>query len=246
MGSSGVALFKKYRDRYVGSIAGESLGYFDPEPADMAAATETARTRRELVAAFEPLSLAANAAKYRAVYGRDLDANPYADVISCRSIGSLAFAPICFRWGARTVGYESSAATSTVIEYAMGGDAWCGQAIWRPDGDLSKLQFRRFVDDLQQSSSFSGPENILDNYYSVFSGAGMTWYKFDIWYQYMAGSSMFYHEQGFDEYWKPGGTTAAGQESPCNCRRKANSSIVSCGRHVNIPTAVRRSHRSPF
>lgn len=38
----------------------------------------------------------------------------------------------------------------------------------------------------------------------------MTWYKFDIWYQYMAGCSMFYHEQGFDEFWKPGGTTAAG------------------------------------
>jgi hypothetical protein len=35
-------------------------------------------------------------------------------------------------------------------------------------------------------------------------------YQFDIWYQYMAGSSMFYHEQGFDEWWQPGGTTAAG------------------------------------
>jgi hypothetical protein len=32
----------------------------------------------------------------------------------------------------------------------------------------------------------------------------------DIWYQYMAGSSMFYHEQGFDEFWRPGGTSAAG------------------------------------
>ena len=40
----------------------------------------------------------------------------------------------------------------------------------------------------------------------------MTWYKFDIWYQYMAGSSMFYHEQGFDEYWRPGGTSAAGRQ----------------------------------
>ena len=38
----------------------------------------------------------------------------------------------------------------------------------------------------------------------------MTWYKMDIWYQYMAGSSMFYHEQGFDEFWRPGGTAAAG------------------------------------
>jgi hypothetical protein len=26
----------------------------------------------------------------------------------------------------------------------------------------------------------------------------------------MAGSSLFYHEQGFDEFWRPGGTTAAG------------------------------------
>jgi hypothetical protein len=60
-------------------------------------------------------------------------------------------------------------------------------------------------------SSYSQPKNILDNYYSVYSGAGMTWYKFDIWYQYMAGSSMFYHEQGFDEFWKPGGTSAAGR-----------------------------------
>jgi hypothetical protein len=32
----------------------------------------------------------------------------------------------------------------------------------------------------------------------------------DIWYQYMSGASMCYHEQGFDEYWMPGGTSAAG------------------------------------
>jgi len=38
----------------------------------------------------------------------------------------------------------------------------------------------------------------------------MTWYKMDLWHQYMSGSSMFYHEQGFDEFWIPGGTSAAG------------------------------------
>ena len=31
IGEQGVALFEKYRDRYVGSIAGESLGYFYPD-----------------------------------------------------------------------------------------------------------------------------------------------------------------------------------------------------------------------
>jgi hypothetical protein len=40
----------------------------------------------------------------------------------------------------------------------------------------------------------------------------MTWYKFDIWYQYMAGSSMFYHEQGFDEFWAPAGGSTPQKE----------------------------------
>ena len=30
IGDAGIAQFQKYRDRYVGSIAGESLGYFYP------------------------------------------------------------------------------------------------------------------------------------------------------------------------------------------------------------------------
>jgi hypothetical protein len=55
---------------------------------------------------------------------------------------------------------------------------------------------------------YSKPVNILDNFYDVYSGAGMDWYKFDIWYQYMAGASMFFHEEGFDEFWTPGGRSA--------------------------------------
>ena len=212
IGDAGVAQFQKYRDRFVGSIAGESLGYFYPEAPDMKAATEAATTRRGLVSAFEPISLAANNAKYRALYDRDLDANPFADVISCHSVGSLAFAPICFRWGARTVGYESSAATSSLLSLRWA----CMRGAARQHGGLTatyrSCNFGDSSTIFSQGSSFSGPQNILDNYYSVYSGAGMTWYKFDIWYQYMAGSSMFYHEQGFDEFWKPGGTTAAGRK----------------------------------
>ncbi len=212
IGDTGVAQFQKYRDRFVGSIAGESLGYFYPEVDQMKAATESATTRRGLVSAFEPLSWAANAAKYHAVYDRDLDVNPYADVIACHSVGSMAFAPICFRWGARTVGYESSAATSSLLSLRWA----CMRGAARQNGGLTatyrSCNFGDSATIFSQGSSFSGPQNILDNYYSVYSGAGMTWYKFDIWYQYMAGSSMFYHEQGFDEFWKPGGTTAAGRK----------------------------------
>ena len=85
------------------------------------------------------------------------------------------------------------------------------------------------------------PRNILDNYYSVFSGAGMTWYKMDIWYQYMAGSSMFYHEQGFDEFWMPGGTTAAGlKEVQLSPKGKVGRSLPAC--HGRAPGPRRRLH----
>ncbi len=210
IGPEGQALFAKYRDRYVGSISGESLGYFYPPAEEMRQATVGATTRRQLVEAFAPLSLRYNAEKYRTVYGRDLDANPYADVIACLSIGNIAFEPLIYDWGARICGYESASATSSVLPmrwaFMRGGARQHAglTATYRSCnfGDASTI--------FSDGGSFHAPRNLMDNYYSVFSGAGMTWYKMDIWYQYMAGSSMFYHEQGFDEFWKPGGTSAAG------------------------------------
>lgn len=211
IGAKGQELFAKYRDRYVGSISGESIGYFYPNPDAMRAATANAMTRRQLVEAFAPITQAGNRDKYRAVFGKDLDANPYLDVISCLSVGNICWAPILSQWGSRTIGYESATATSSVLNMRwafMRGIARQGghtTATYRSCnfGDASTI--------FSNTGSYHSPQAIFDNYYSVFSGAGMTWYKFDIWYQYMAGSSMFYHEQGFDEFWKPGGTTAAGQ-----------------------------------
>jgi hypothetical protein len=203
--------FLKYRDRFVGNIAGESLGYFAVKPEAMKAAVAAAKTRRELVAAFSPPSMAANAAKYRTVFGRDWP-DAYREVIPCQSIGMTAFAPLSYAWGARTVGYESAAATASLLSMRM---AFLRGAARQNGGLTATYRSCNFGDSstiFSETGSFSKPRNILDNYYSVFSGAGMTWYKMDIWYQYMAGSSMFYHEQGFDEFWMPGGTSAAGMK----------------------------------
>ena len=100
----------KYRDRFVGSIAGESLGYFYVPANEMKAATAGAKTRRELVEGMSKVMMATNAAKYRKVFGQDLP-DPYRDVISCASVGMTAFASLCYQWGARTVGFESAVAT---------------------------------------------------------------------------------------------------------------------------------------
>jgi len=210
IGDKGVAAFQKYRDRYVGSISGESLGYFYPDPKVMQAATENAKTRRQLVEAFTPVSLESNREKYRKVFGKDLDANPYQDVIACLSIGNIEAVPLCYDWGAKTAGYESSACTSNVLGMRW---AFMRGAARQHKGLTATYRSCNFGDSstiFSDTQSYHAPKNLLDNYYSVFSGAGMTWYKMDIWYQYMAGASMFYHEQGFDEYWQPGGTTAAG------------------------------------
>jgi hypothetical protein len=201
--------FLKYRDRFVGSIAGESLGYFTPGEADLKAATAGAKTRRELARAFAPVALAANAEKYRKVFGQEWP-DAYREVIPCLSIGMTAFAPLSYAWGARSVGYESSAITSGLLSMRM---AFLRGAARQNGGMTVAYRSCNFGDAstlFSETQSYTKPRNILDNYYSVYSGAGMTWYKMDLWHQYMSGASMFYHEQGFDEYWIPGGTSAAG------------------------------------
>lgn len=210
IGEKGIAAFQKYRDRYVGNIAGESLGYFYPDTEKMKAATNGATTRRQLVETFVPVTLASNREKYQKVFGRDLDANPYTDVISCLSVGNIVYVPLTADWGARTVGYESSTATSSILPMRWAFMRGAARQWGTTTATYRSCNFGDSSTIFSDQQSYHSPKNILDNYYSVFSGAGMTWYKFDIWYQYMAGSSMFYHEQGFDEFWQPGGTTAAG------------------------------------
>ena len=211
IGPKGQELFKKYRDRYVGSIAGESLGYFYPKAKQMQELTALAETRRQLVRAFTPYTLQLNREKYEKVFGRSLDANPYEDVISCLSVGNITFAPLLNDWGCRTLGYESFAACSSVLGMRWAFMRGIGRQGRKMTATYRSCNFGDSATMFTVVSSYTQPKNILDNYYSVYSGAGMTWYKFDIWYQYMAGSSMFYHEQGFDKFWKPGGTSAAGK-----------------------------------
>lgn len=167
------------------------------------------KTRREFAEVFGRFAMAADAAKWRTVFGGDLPEH-YRDTIPCQSIEAITFAPLAYQWGARTVGIENTSCTAALL-----GMRWAflrGAA--RQHGGLTatyrSCNFGDSATIFSDASTYSRPRNLLDNYYSVFSGAGMTWYKFDIWHQYMSGASLFYHEQGFDEFWMPGGTTAAG------------------------------------
>src|SRR5262245_50635856 len=179
----GQQLLAKYRDRFVGSISGENLGYFDVNAKAMQEATAKIEKRRELAEVISKLSLEANAAKYRAVYGKDIDKNPYADVIACLSVGNIVYAPLCADWGARTIGYESSAATSSLLPMRWAFMRGAARQWGNLTATYRSCNFGDSSTIFSIGSSFSSPRNIYDNYYSVYAGAGMTWYKMNIWYQ---------------------------------------------------------------
>jgi hypothetical protein len=205
--------WEKYRDRYVGGISGENLGYFDAYFDTKAFDAEMANvtSRRTFADALTKYARAGIDRKWQAAFGRPMPGH-YQYTIPCQSVQGISFYGLSYDWGARTVGYESSVATSSLLgmrtAFLRGAARQHGglTAVYRSCnfGDSATI----FNNDV---SVYNKPINILDNFYSVYSGAGMTWYKMDIWYQYMAGASMFYHEQGFDEFWVHGGTTAAGR-----------------------------------
>ncbi|MHB0937990.1 MAG: hypothetical protein ACYDCO_21925 [Armatimonadota bacterium] len=201
----------KYRDRYVGSISGEHLGYFYPSVEEMKAATAGAKTRRELAEAMRTVYMNKNVEKYRKVFGRDLP-EPYRDVIPCQSNEMTMYAPLIYWWGARTSGYESAVATYGSEALSL---AFLRGAARQHSGMTATYRSSNFGDSatmFSEAGNYSQPKHIHDNYYDVYAGSGPAWYKFDIWYQYMAGASLFYHEQGFDEFWTPGGQALGRQE----------------------------------
>jgi hypothetical protein len=211
-------VFLKYRDRYVGSIAGESLGYWDYVNPDFKTPTKDAKTRREMADTLMGAFMDANVKKYQKTYGADYEKvmgkdpkKAFEEVISCMSVGNIVFMPIMAQMGARTIGYESAACTGVVIGMRWAFMRGTARQFNGLTATYRSTNYGDCATVFTPQNTYSKPENMYDNYYSVYSGSGMTWFKFDLWYQYMAGASMFYHEQGFMEWWKPGGTTAAGK-----------------------------------
>lgn len=194
----------KLRDRYVGNISGESLGHgVAVDGKALADKLAAAKTRADCLDAYAELFRAGVARKQTTVFGEP-GTNPYEHFIPCQSAEMTAFAHAAFEWGAKTVGYESSTVLPALgmrLSFLRGaarqyGGRW---AAYRSSnfGDAATMY--------SEQGTYAHPKHVYDNYYDVWAGAGSTWYKFDVWHSYMAGAALFYHEQGFDEFWTPGG-----------------------------------------
>ncbi len=204
----GKALWAKFRDRYVGNISGENLGYFDSDGAALRTRVAGAKTRQDVLDALTEIYMAGNAAKQKAVFG-EAPEKPYEFTIACLSAEMLGFAHACREWGARTVGYENQVPAPSLamrMAFLRGSARQFGGMV----ANYRSCNFGDASSIYSQQSLYAAPKHVYDNYYDVWAGAGMTWYKFDLWHQYMAGSELIYHEQGFDEFWIPaGGSTPA-------------------------------------
>ena len=200
----GKANWARYRDRYVGNISGESLGHFASYDANaLNARLKAAKNRDEALAAFTEAFLAGVAAKQKTIFGQAVP-NPYQDFIPCQSSDMPAFAHAAREWGARTVAYENTAVVPGLamrLAFLRGGARQYG-GLW---ATYRSCNFGDAATIYSEQSTYAHPKYVYDNWYDAWAGAGMTWYKFDTWHQYLAGSSLFYHEQGFDEFWTPGG-----------------------------------------
>jgi hypothetical protein len=198
------ANWAKFQDRYAGNISGESLGHsvaYDARA--LAARVKAARTRDDVLAAYGELFGAGVAAKQKTLFNEAVP-DPYRFFIPCQASEMTAFAHAAREWGARTVGYENTAVVPALamrLAFLRGGARQYG-GLW---ATYRSCNFGDAATIYSDQSTYAHPKYVYDNWYDAWSGAGLTWYKFDIWQQYMAGSSLFYHEQGFDEFWTPGG-----------------------------------------
>lgn len=201
------ANWARLRDRYVGNVNGEGLGVLSFDSKTLSERVKAAKNRTELLGALSDVYLAGKAGTEKMIFGEAVS-KPYESTIPCLSVEMAAHAHLGREWGARTIGFENTAVTPALgLRWAFlrGGARQYG-------GLTANYRSCNFGDAAtiygEKGYFYASPKFIYDNWYDPFAGAGMTWYKFDIWHPYFAGCSMFYHEQGHDEFWQPGGQSA--------------------------------------
>lgn len=202
--------FEEYSNRFIGLIAGEGLSYAPPDSKEIEARVHSAASRSDVLRAFTELNADASRKKLTDYFGKTLTAEQaWGKIISCLSANNEAFAHALPEWGSRYIGHENSGNSPTLarrLAFLRG----------------AARQFHSGIVDYQScnlgdASATYGRESyffpassryILDNSYDAFAGAGINWLLKDYLLFHLSGASAFYHEEGQDVFWKPGGNSA--------------------------------------
>ena len=204
------ATLKRYKDRFVGFIAGENISYDTVDTAAMEAKIGSAKSRREVLEILHRFHTAATIKKFSDYYGGAVTAaEAWGPVISCLSASDEVYAHALCDWGTKQIGHENTGNSPTLarrLAFLRGACRQFGTKLVDYQscnlGDAATMFSR-------ESFFFPGSSRyILDNSYDVWAGAGIHWLLKDYLLWHLAGVSAFYNEQGVDLYWKPGGNSA--------------------------------------
>ncbi|HWE01336.1 MAG TPA: hypothetical protein VG326_02925 [Tepidisphaeraceae bacterium] len=206
---------KKLGSRFIGFVAGESISYDALDGKALDEKVRAARTRTDVLQALREAHTAATIKKFSDYFGPPLSAEQaWEKVIPCLSAGNEAFAHAVADWGVKRIGHESSGNSPTLarrLAFLRGAARQFGAGIVDYQscnlGDSSTIFSRE--DQVYPASS----RYIFDNQYDAWAGAGVNWVLKDYLLFHVAGADAFYHEEGQDIFWKPGGG-AAGDNFP--------------------------------
>jgi hypothetical protein len=197
-------------DRFVGFISGENLDYAPVDNAALQARVKAARSRAEVLTAIRELHSAALTRRLSGWAGRDLASDEaWAHIVPCLSVGTESLAHAAASWGVKRLGHEGTAAHPVLARRL----AFLRGAARQFAAHVLDYQSANFGDaaTMFDRAAFFYPASsryVLDNQYDVWAGAGLDWLLKDYLLFYLAGADSFYHEEGNDLFWKPGGNSA--------------------------------------
>ena len=209
------ANLKKYGERFLGFIAGESISYAYPDMKALQAGVSAAKSRAEVMQLLSTAYTDATVAKFSGYFGEKLTPKQaWSPVVSCLSWGIESYAHLLGAWGVQRIGHENSGTSATMARRL----AFLRGAARQFDTGLLDYQSINLGDSATMFSreSFFYPASsryVFDNQYDLWAGAGVNWLLKDYLLWHLAGVDGFYNEQGIDFYWKPGGS-AAGDDFP--------------------------------
>ncbi len=189
------------RDRFLGWISGESVGYvWDSAPDELK--ISPSMTRRQLLDAHKDFYSQALARKWGTTF--HTETGPMWDkLIPAQSTSSISFAHALANWGVNLLGMETAAVmpmTGMRIAFTRGAVRQFGGAFvyyHAPNFGDTATTFTR-------AQNFAGPDHFFHSRYGATMGPSLSWYRKNYFLYYMSGASAIYLEQGQDQFFKPG------------------------------------------
>jgi hypothetical protein len=189
------------REKFVGWISGENIGYVQDGPVPRPVLTPE-MTRAEMLEAKRTYLTRGLEEKWGSTF-KSQTGPMWDKLIPALSAAHTTYAHAEARWGVSLIGMEMQGVipmTGMRIAFARGAARQYGKNFLyyhAPSFGDASLTFTN-------QQNFAGPGYFYHTRYGPSMGPSLSWYRKNYYLFYMAGVSAIYLEQGFDQFFKPG------------------------------------------